>query len=142
MQNQENSSHHRYCVIPHSVRKRILKNPLFSNLFLTEIAYEDNTHFHPFTKGDAANHYLLVYVSRGEGSYNVLQKEYVVGENDFFVLPVKYAPTLRPSAENPWSIYWAYFSGSQASKVVSHLMGKGYAPRKAKPLVGRVAQFN
>ena len=142
MQNQENSSHHRYSIIPQSVQKRILKHPLCSNLFLTEIGYEDNTHFQPFTKGETLNQYLLVYVSKGEGSYNVLSKHYKVDENDFFVLPAKYASTLRPSHQNPWSIYWAYFSGTQAAKVVQHLMGKGHAPRKAKPLVGRVAQFN
>jgi AraC family transcriptional regulator, arabinose operon regulatory protein len=83
-----------------------------------------------------------VYVANGEGSYSVLNREYKVDENDFFVLPAKYASTLKPSHQNPWSIYWAYFSGTQAAKVVQHLMGKGNAPRKAKPLVGRVAQFN
>jgi AraC family transcriptional regulator of arabinose operon len=142
MQVQENSGHHRYCVIPQSVRKRLLQHPLCSNLFVTEIGYEDDTHFHPFTKGETINQYLLVYVAKGEGSYSVLKKEYAVDENDFFVLPAKFAGTLKTSVENPWSIYWAYFSGSQAPKVVHHLMGKGYAPRKAKPLVGRVAQFN
>jgi AraC-like DNA-binding protein len=142
MQDQQNSPHHRYCVIPQSVRKRLLQHPLCSNLFVTEIGYEDEVHFRPFTKGDTPNSYLLVYVAKGEGSYNVLKKEYHVEENDFFVLPVRYAATLKASVENPWSIYWAYFSGSQAAKVVHHLMGKGFAPRKAKPLVGRVAQFN
>ena len=142
MQLQENSPHHRYSVIPQSVRKRILNHPLCSNLFLTEIGFEEDTRFHPFKKDKAPQHYLLVYVAKGSGSYSVQKKKYVVTENDFFVLPVKYADEVRASAENLWTIYWAYFSGSQASKVAQHLMGKGYAPRKAKPLVGRVAQFN
>jgi len=142
MQIQDNSPHHRYCVIPQSVRKRLLQHPLCSNLFVTEIGYEDDTHFRPSTKGETINQYLLVYVAKGEGSYSALKKEYAVDENDFFVLPAKFAETLKTSVENPWSIFWAYFSGSQAPKVVQHLMGKGYAPRKAKPLVGRVAQFN
>jgi len=142
MQLQENSPHHRYSVIPQSVRKRILNHPLCSNLFLTEIGYEEDTRFHPFKKDKAPHHYLLVYVVKGSGSYSVQKKKYIVTENDFFVLPVKYADEVRASAENLWTIYWAYFSGSQASKVAQHLMGKGYSPRKAKPLVGRVAQFN
>jgi AraC-like DNA-binding protein len=49
---------------------------------------------------------------------------------------------LGSSPDEPWSIYWAYFSGSIAAKIKDHLMGKDLAPRKAKPLVGRVAQFN
>ena len=65
-----------------------------------------------------------------------------VEENDFFVLPVRYATGLESFDKNPWSIYWAYFSGSQAPKVVQHLVGNKYSPMKAKPLVGRIAQFN
>lgn len=141
MQLQTHSFHHRYCVIPQSVQKRIVNHPLCSNLFLTEIGYEDETVFHPFTKSKGSQ-YLLVYVSKGEGSYRVSNKVFQVTENDFFVLPVRYANGLESSNRNPWSIYWAYFSGSQAAKVVQHLVGNGYSPKKAKPLVGRIAQFN
>lgn len=134
--------HHRYCVIPQSVQKRILNHPLCSNLFLTEIGYENDTAFHPFTKSKAGSRYLLVYVTKGEGWYRVRKNTYAVTENDFFVLPVKYANAMGSSNKNLWSIYWAYFSGSQAAKVTRHLMGTEFSPRKAVPLVGRVAQFN
>lgn len=142
MEVNENSGHHRYCVIPQSVQKRILNHPLCKNLFLTEIGYEDNTVFRPFTKNKTSSGYLLVYVTKGEGWYQVGKRTYPVTENDFFVLSVKHANALESSVKNPWSIYWAYFSGSQAMNIVDHLMGKEHAPRKAKPLVGRVAQFN
>jgi AraC family transcriptional regulator, arabinose operon regulatory protein len=141
MQDQEQTLHHRYCAIPQSIQQRIRKHPLCSNLFLTEIGYEANTLFHPFTKNKANGYYLLVYVVKGDGSYRFKTSTYRVTENDFFVLPVKHVTALESSYENPWSIYWAYFSGSQASKVVLHLMGKKVTPRKAKPLVGRLAQF-
>ena len=136
------SPHHRYCVIPQSVQKRIVNHPLLSSLFLTEIGYEDNTVFHPFRRGQRKSDYLLVYVAAGEGIYEVNNKRYMVTDNDFFVVPVKNAGSLRPSAENPWSIYWAYFSGTQSKVMVNHLVGNEYSPKKAKPLVGRVAQFN
>jgi len=139
---QVHSSHHRYCIIPQSVQKRIVNHPLLSSLFFTEIGYEDNTVFHPFTKTRGKGDYLLVYVAAGEGSYEAGTKKYKVVENDFFVVPVKYGASLRPSTDNPWSIYWAYFSGTQAKKMVQHLTGSEYSPKKAKPLVGRVAQFN
>ena len=141
MRAEEHSSHHRYCVIPQSVQRRILNHPLCRNLFLTEIGYEDETIFHPFTKSKGSQ-YLLIYVSKGKGKYRVNKKVYQVEENDFFVLPVRYATGLESFEKNPWSIYWAYFSGSQAAKVVEHLVGGKYSPMKAKPLVGRIAQFN
>jgi AraC-like DNA-binding protein len=136
------SPHHRYCVIPQSVQQRIIKHPLLSSLFLTEIGYEDDTVFHPFTKSKGQSKYLLVYVSAGQGSYQINRKSYNVNENDFFVLPIAYADSLKASRENPWSIYWAYFSGTHSAQMVQHLVGNKYSPKKAKPLVGRVAQFN
>jgi AraC-like DNA-binding protein len=142
MQRHDDSPLHRYSVIPRSVQKRIVTHPLCSNLFITEIGYEGDTLFHPFTKRKINNHYLLVYVTKGEGRYTLKKKTYRVAENDFFVLPVKLALNLESSKENPWSIYWAYFSGTHAPDVVKHLMGKDNAPRQAKPLVGRIAQFN
>lgn len=141
-QKQPGAPLHRYSIIPQSVLRRIAGHALCRNLFLTEIGYESDTAFLPFTKNKLASHYLLIYVVKGEGWYAAKQKRYEVGEHDFFVLPVRMAGLLGTSEENPWSIYWAYFSGVQAANVVDHLMGGKFAPRKAKPLVGRVAQFN
>ncbi|MEX2231385.1 MAG: AraC family transcriptional regulator [Cyclobacteriaceae bacterium] len=134
---------HRYCVIPQSVQKRMSQHPLCKNLFLTEIGFEGDTAFRPFKKHSVGNHYLLIYVAKGEGWYSVGDQTFNVAENDFFVLSHEIAIRLGSSKENPWSIYWAYFSGTQAPNIVLHLMGKNnFSPRKAKPLVGRIAQFN
>lgn len=138
---QDNTSH-RYCIIPQSVQKRILRHALCKNLFLTEIGYEANTSFRPFTKSKIEKLFLLVYIARGEGIYSRGKSVFRVTENDFFVLTAKDATTLESSRENPWSIYWAYFSGAQAKNLVTHLTGNEPGPRQAKPLVGRVAQFN
>jgi len=143
MSENEKSAVQRYCVIPQSVQKRMSQHPLCKNLFITEIGYEGDTGFRPFKKHTAGNHYLLIYVAKGEGWYSVRGKTFTVTENDFFGISHDVAVRLGSSRENPWSIYWAYFSGTQAPNVLHHLMGKNnLAPRKAKPLVGRVAQFN
>lgn len=133
----------RYYVIPQSVQKRMNQHPLCRNLFLTEIGFEADTAFRPFKKHTAGNHCLLIYVAKGEGWYTVKGKTYAVVENDFFVLSHDVAVKLGSSKDNPWSIYWAFFSGGQAANILLHLMGKNnIAPRKAKSLVGRIAQFN
>lgn len=119
------------------------QHPLCRSLFLTEIGYEGETTFRPFKKNSTGNHYLLVYVAKGKGWYSVNGKMFQVLENDFFAVPQEGAVRLGSSPENPWSIYWAYFSGTEAASIVQHLMGKrNLAPRRAKALVGRIAQFN
>jgi AraC-like DNA-binding protein len=143
MNEAENPAVHRYRVIPQSVQKRMSQHPLCKNLFITEIGFEADTGFRPFVKHTAGNHYLLIYVAKGQGWYSVKGKTFTVEENDFFALSHDAAVRLGSSSENPWSIYWAYFSGAQAPAILLHLMGKNnLAPRKAKALVGRVAQFN
>jgi AraC-like DNA-binding protein len=133
----------RYYVIPHTVQKRMNQHPLCKILFLTEIGFEGDTAFRPFKKHTAGNHYLLIYVAKGSGWYTVKGKTYTVEENDFFVLSHDTAVKLGSSRDNPWSIYWAFFTGTQAADMMMHLMGKNnVAPRKARPLVGRIAQFN
>jgi AraC-like DNA-binding protein len=79
---------------------------------------------------------------KGVGWYRYKKKRFSVVENDFFVLPIKSVTGLETSAEDPWTIYWAFFAGTQSANVARFLTGKDYTPRKAKPLVGRVAQFN
>lgn len=143
MEETDKSAFQRYCVIPQSVQKKISQHPLCRNLFLTEIGFESDTAFRPFKKHTAGNHYVLIYVAKGAGWYSVHDKTFPVVENDYFVLPHELAAAGGSSPENPWSIYWAYFSGTYAPDIVLHLMGpRNFAPRKAKPLVGRVAQFN
>ena len=133
----------RYCVIPQSVQKRMSQHPLCRNLFLTEIGFEGDTAFTPFKKHVTGNHFLLIYVAKGEGWYSNKNQRYKVVENDFLIIPQAAATRLGSSVENPWSIYWAYFSGTQAPAIAEHLTGKNSpGPRKAKPLVGRIAQFN
>lgn len=134
--------HHRYSTIPDSVYKRIRNHPVCNNFFLTEIGYDEQTLFYPVSKSTAADEHILIYVVTGTGTYHHKKNEYVAEENDYFVVPVKLFSSMDISVGNPWTIYWAFFAGSQAANVATFLMGKDYAPKKAKPLVGRVAQFN
>src|SRR5688572_4604939 len=117
MDEPEKTELRRYCVIPQSIQKRMGQHPLCKNLFLTEIGFEGDTAFRPFKKHTAGNHHLLVYVAKGEGWYTVKEKRYLVSENDFFVLSHDEAHRLGSSRENPWSIYWAFFTGTQASSI-------------------------
>ncbi|MEP6733958.1 MAG: helix-turn-helix domain-containing protein [Chryseolinea sp.] len=133
---------HHYSFIPNSIVKRMVKHPLCSKLFVTEIGHEADTLFHPFTKNKLNNLYLLVYVTKGEGWYQAKTARFRIRENEFFVLPASHIKDLGSEENNPWSIYWAYFAGTQAGNVATHLNGKSNAPREAKALVGRIAQFN
>jgi AraC family transcriptional regulator, arabinose operon regulatory protein len=140
----EHPTLHRYCVIPQSVQKKIRQHPLCKNLFVTEIGFQADTFFQPIKKNNrAAGTYVLVYVAKGTGWYSINKRTFRVSENDFFVLPAALPALSGTSQDSPWSIYWAYFSGTQAASVVAHLTQKNnHKPGKAKFLAGRISQFD
>lgn len=138
----QETAKHRYSAISERVYKRCRSHALLSGFFVIEIGYDEDTHFHPVSKTVASDEQILVYVVKGKGSYGHKKRLYKVEEDDFFVLPVRSLTALESTQENPWSIYWAFFAGTRAPDVTRFLMGRDPGPRKAKSLVGRVAQFN
>ncbi len=142
MKTIDHTVQHRYLIIPKDIEKQILEDPLCSNLFVKEIGYQEQEQIYSIPKNRQPGQYLIIYIVKGEGWYTYKEETYQVSENSFFVLPLKFIPVMESSLKNPWKMYWAIFSGSQAAKMTRFLMGEDYAPKKAIPLMGRVAQFN
>ncbi len=136
------TEHCRYGVITEQVYRRGRQHPLCSALLLSEIGYDEHTHFFPETKERRAGDFLLLYVVNGRVEYRYKRLRYRMEENDYVVLPAAHVSAIASSQDGPWTIYWAFFSGHQAPEIARFLMGRDNRPKQAKPLVGRVAQFN
>lgn len=134
--------HCRHAAIPDNIYRRIKSHPLCSNFFVTEIGFDEETTYCPSLENRRNDEFLLLYVVKGSGSYRIRRARYDITENEYFVVQAKQLMTLECSAGMPWSIYWASYSGDQAPHVTRFLMGRDFKSKKAKPLVGRVAQFN
>jgi AraC family transcriptional regulator, arabinose operon regulatory protein len=136
------SLHCRYAVVPGNIYRRIRNHPLCNNFFVSEIGFDEDTRYFPSLSDRRTDEYLLLYVTKGQGYYQSKRLRYELRENDFFVMPARFVSVIESTGDCPWTIYWAFFSGEQAPEVTRFLMGRDYKPKKAKPLVGRVAQFN
>ncbi|HTF20612.1 MAG TPA: AraC family transcriptional regulator [Chryseolinea sp.] len=136
------SLHCRYAVVPGNIHRRIKNHPLCNNFFVSEIGFDEETRYCPSLSDRRTDEYLLLYVARGQGHYQSKRLRYELEENDFFVMPARFVSAVESASDSPWTIYWAFFAGEQAPDVARFLMGRDYKPKKAKPLVGRVAQFN
>ena len=136
------SLHCRYAVVPGNIIRRIRNHLLCNNFFVSEIGFDEETRYAPPLSDRRADEYLLLYVAKGQGCYQTKRLRYELQENDFFVMTSRFVSAIESTGESPWTIYWAFFSGTQAPEVTRFLMGRDYKPKKAKPLVGRVAQFN
>lgn len=136
------SIHCRYSIVPENTHRRIKNHALTSNLYVTEIGFDEETSYSPVLANRRAGDFFLLYVVKGAGRYKHKRTAHEVTENDYIVIPATQVAALESSMDQPWTIYWAFFSGTGAPDVARFLMGRDGKPKKAKPLVGRVAQFN
>jgi AraC-like DNA-binding protein len=84
----------------------------------------------------------LIYCTEGEGWYRVLNQTYQVVANQFFILPAYCSHSYAPNPENPWTIYWLHFFGTNARSMVNFLHGENqYAPVDIKFSENRIQLF-
>lgn len=65
------------------------------------------------------DHYLLHYVSSGEGTYTCGGEEYILKEGDIFLIFPSQVVQYRAADENPWEYYWVGFNGADAHRMVA-----------------------
>ena len=100
--------------LPDNVWKKAIKeNPVLSQLYITHIGYFPKaTHHYRERKNGCADN-ILIYCLRGKGWYSINDKRYTVLPNQFFIIPATKACLSYGADENdPWTIYWIHFSGS------------------------------
>ena len=105
----------RSIVLPPMVIEMEEKDPLVSNLFLTDIGYYPLATYHYRNRQQAINQYVLIYCVEGSGWYRIDEKEYKVRKNQFFILPAGKPHTYGADENNGWTIYWIHFRGNLAS---------------------------
>ena len=65
------------------------------------------------------DHYLVHYVSSGEGTYCCGGQTYVLHEGDLFLIFPAQVVEYHASEKTPWEYYWVGFNGADAHRMVS-----------------------
>ncbi|MGC3946542.1 MAG: AraC family transcriptional regulator [Chryseolinea sp.] len=136
------TDHCRYAAVPDNIYRRIKSHALCNNFFVAEIGFDEESTYVPSLTDRRQDEYLLLYVAKGRGHYRSKRTLYDLEENDYFVMPARLVTSIECHPGETWTMYWAIFAGAQAAEVSRFLMGRDFKPKRAKPLVGRVAQFN
>lgn len=92
------------------------KKNLKLDLYLVNCGYEDccaNFICAPHIR----KYYLIHYVTKGSGFYEVDGKKYKVSQNDIFIIyPNQVVTYYSPDIDDTWSFCWIGFSGESASQ--------------------------
>lgn len=98
-------------------RKAIKENPVLSHLYITHIGYFPKAAYHFRKRKNGCTDNIFIYCLRGKGWYTVNGNRFEVNPNQFFIIPATKEPLTYGADENdPWTIYWIHFSGSDMDK--------------------------
>lgn len=129
MKQQDGFSGQRAIVLPKSIIEAIKPNPLFSSLYISDIGYYPKAQHHYIERRTPVSQYVFIYCVDGSGWYEVKQKRYTVGKNQFFILPANITHSYGADEHEPWTIYWIHFCGILAK----HFSEECVEPKEIKP---------
>ncbi len=101
-------------VIPERILALMQRNPLISDLYITDIGYYPQARHHYRERPAGSAQYILIYCVDGQGEIRIKDTSQTIGTDQFFMIPVGLPHAYRSDSQKPWSIYWIHFSGRRA----------------------------
>lgn len=117
--------------LPEQVIKMEEEDPLMSGLHITDIGYYPRASHHYCNRSGSIREHVLIYCIEGQGWYEVDGKRYHASANQYFILPAGHPHVYASENDNPWTIYWLHFKGSQANVYA----GGALEPADVKPSI-------
>ena len=110
----------RMLVIPQLYLDRMEKDPLMSQLHITDIGYYPHASHHDISRLNPISQYVIIYCIEGSGTFwwkdtDGNRHDYAVSPNQYFILPARRPHGYTASKDDPWTIYWIHFAGHLAS---------------------------
>jgi AraC-like DNA-binding protein len=119
----------RSLMMPKMIMEMVEQDPLVSMLHITDIGYYPHAEHHYRERREPIDQYVYIYCVDGAGWYQIGDKRYDVGENQYFILPAGVPHAYGADEDNPWTIYWIHFRGELAPYYAKDATG----PMDVKP---------
>lgn len=109
-------------VIPRSVlSSNCESNPIIASMHITDIGYYPNAKFHYIKRVHGADQHILIYCIKGKGKVTVEKEKYQLDPGNFIIIPRNAEHQYSADENDPWTIYWVHFSGSQSNLVRQYM---------------------
>jgi AraC-like DNA-binding protein len=112
--------------LPKIVTDRIAQSEIYHSLYLTYIGYYPKAEFHFRQRKNGANESILIYCVAGTGWFKVSNKIFKIQANEFIAIPEGIPHSYGAYPNDPWTIYWFHFKGSQSLLIAKALLEKVY----------------
>lgn len=131
----------RSLVLPKVITEIMERDPLTSLLHITDIGYYPRASHHYRHRDPPIGQYVFIYCIDGQGWYELGGVRYDVGPGQYFILPAGIPHTYASSDEDPWTIYWAHFSGTHARHFAIANAPQTIAPAVDSRIADRINLF-
>lgn len=112
-------------IVPKKIlSKTCANNNVISSMCVSSIGYYPKARFHYRKRANGTNEHILIYCTEGQGTVKIEKKLYKIEPNDFFIIPKGIEHIYGTVENNPWTIYWAHFTGQHADSIVNRLNSK------------------
>lgn len=101
-------------VIPERILALMQRNPLISDLYITDIGYYPQARHHYRERPAGSAQYILIYCVDGQGEIRINGSSQTIGTDQFYMIRAGVPHAYRSDGHKPWSIYWIHFSGRRA----------------------------
>ena len=117
---KEGFSGERKIVLPLQVVEMEREDALMAGLHVTDIGFYPRAAHHFCQRREPIGQHVLIYCVEGHGWYRIGDEaEQQVGRDQYFILPAGRTHAYGATDDDPWTIYWLHFSGTQADVYAS-----------------------
>jgi AraC-like DNA-binding protein len=110
--------------LPKKVLEKIYGSKIYQSLYITYIGYYPKAQFHFRERKIGTNESILIYCVNGEGWLKIENKVHHININQFIILPEGISHAYGTNPENPWTIYWLHFKGTESKAIADALFEK------------------
>ena len=114
------------CVLPHKVIEELSPHPLVNSLMPTAMGWYPNARYHYCERGEGAPENILALCLSGSGWFRVGDVYDTLSANEAMLLPRNVYHAYGASEEDPWTLHWVHFIGSDGDFFMRQLPGDTY----------------
>ena len=109
----------RILVLPGMVAELLKEDVLLSGLHVTDIGYFPHAAHHEVKREKGIEQYVFIYCVEGQGNIQIEEeagqwRSFDLHTDQYCILPIGKAHSYVADKDDPWTIYWIHFAGSEA----------------------------
>jgi AraC-like DNA-binding protein len=111
-------------VVPPLILKENGFNGLSNTFYITDIGYYPKAKNHYCKRLSGCDEHILIHCVDGRGIVVVDDEVLHLETNQYLLIPANISHAYQADVNNPWTIYWMHFKGSQAQHIVQEIFNR------------------